>query len=109
MEKTIYDTNKIIEAYKNNEELNGYTTIFSIVEFPKALKLGLKIIYPSKEDYSLAIKLSNKLLKIGKPIPAVDILVSAIAINRKMKLITKDNHFSNVKEIFNEFDVIIEG
>ncbi|MEO2117035.1 MAG: PIN domain-containing protein [Methanocaldococcus sp.] len=109
MEKTLYDTNKLIDAYKNNEKLNGYVTIFSVIEFPKALKLGLKIVYPSKEDYSLAIKLSNKLLKIGKPIPAIDILISAIAINRKMKLITKDKHFSNVKEIFEDFDIVIEG
>ena len=108
MEKALYDTNKLIDAYKNKEKLNGYTTIFNVIEYPKALKLGLKIVYPSKGDYSLAIKLSNELLRIGKPIPAVDILISAIAINRKMKLITKDKHFSNIKEIFNEFDVKID-
>lgn len=108
MEKNLYDTNKLIELYKNEESVNGYTTILNLIEFPKALELDLKILYPSKSDFKLAIKISTDLLKIGKPIPAVDILISAIAINNGLKVITKDKHFLLVKDVMREFDFLVE-
>lgn len=45
------------------------------------------------ENYKLAIKLAVSLLKIGKPIPAVDIIIAAIALNNKLTLKTKDKIF----------------
>lgn len=108
MEKSLYDTSKLIDAYKKNENIKGYTTIFNLIEFPKALELNLTVLYPSKSDYNLALKISTELLKIGKPIPAVDIIISAIAVNNSLKLITKDKHFLFVKEVIKDFDIIIE-
>ncbi len=108
MEKNLYDTNKLIELYKKKESVSGYTTILNVIEFPKALEFNLTIIYPSKSDYRLAIKISTELLKIGKPIPAVDILISAIAINNGLRVVTLDKRFLLVKEVISEFDVLVE-
>ena len=52
-----------------------------MIEFPKALELDLVVIYPSKLDYELALKLSTELLRIGKPVPAIDAIIAAIALN----------------------------
>ena len=38
MEENLYDTSKLIDAYKKAEEISGYTTIFNLIEFPKALE-----------------------------------------------------------------------
>ena len=53
MEENIYDTNKLIDAYKNKEKLNGYTTIFNVIEFPKALLLDMIVLYPTDDDFKL--------------------------------------------------------
>ncbi len=108
MEKVLYDTSKLIDAYKKRENVRGYTTIFNIIEFPKTLELDLTVLYPSKSDYNLAIKISTELLKIGKPIPAVDAIISAIAINKGLKLVTKDRHFLFVKEVVEDFNVTVD-
>jgi len=59
MEKAIYDTSSLINAYKQRKRLTGYTTIFNIVEFPKILDFKLTVLYPLKSDYNLAIELST--------------------------------------------------
>lgn len=73
MEEILHDTGSLIKAYKQRKQLVGYTTILNVVEFPKLLELTLTVIYPSKFDYNLAIKLEKDLLRIGKPIPAIDV------------------------------------
>lgn len=108
MEKNLYDTSKLIEVYRNNEKIRGHTTIFNLIEFPKALELDLNVLYPSKSDYNLALKISTELLKIGKPIPAVDVIISAIAINNGLKILTKDKHFLFIKEVVREFEVVVD-
>lgn len=108
MEKNLYDTSKLIDAYKKNESIQGYTTVFNLIEFPKALELDLSVLYPSKSDYNLALKISTELIKIGKPIPAIDVLISAIAIKNHLKVITKDRHFLFIKEVLDDFEVIVE-
>jgi len=109
MEEILYDTGSLIKAYKKRKRLMGYTTILNVVEFPKLLELKLTVIYPSKSDYNIAIKLSKDLLKIGKPIPAIDIIVAAVALNRNMKLVTTDNHFDIIQEIKSDFEFVIEN
>ncbi|RLE48445.1 MAG: type II toxin-antitoxin system VapC family toxin [Candidatus Methanomethylicota archaeon] len=101
MEEVLYDTSYLIEEYRHGvRELDGYTTVLNIVEFPKALGIRrLKVIYPSVEDFDEAIKVSKDLLKIGKPLPAVDILIAAIALKRALTLKTRDEHFKLVKEV----------
>lgn len=108
MEKTLYDTSKLIEAYKRGEQVSGFTTIFNLIEFPKAIELNLTIIFPSRTDYNLALEISTKLLKIGKPLPAIDVVNAAIAVNNGLKFVTKDKHFLLIKEVKEEFNVFIE-
>ena len=108
MEKSLYDTSKLIDAYKRNEKIQGYSTILNIIEFPKALELDLSVLYPARADYNLALKISTELLKMGKPIPAVDAVISAIAINNNLRVVTKDRHFLFVKDVVSGFNVAIE-
>ncbi len=100
MGEALYDTNVLIELQKRGvKELKGYTTILNVIEHPKALRVkGLKIIYPDVRDYNLALMISKDLYKLGKPVPAIDLVIAAIAINRSLKLVTKDKHFKFVKE-----------
>jgi hypothetical protein len=63
MEQILYDTSSLINAYKQRKQLTGYTTILNVVEFPKLLELKLTVIYPSKSEYNLAIKLSKDLIR----------------------------------------------
>jgi len=100
MEENFYDTNILIEFIKKRQKLRGYTSILNIVEFPKALTIGgLKILFPEKEDYLLSIMVAKKLLEHGTPIPAVDIITAAIAINHNQRFVTMDKHFVAVKAI----------
>lgn len=66
------------------------------------------VIFPSREDYNLVLEMFIKLLKMGKPLPAIDVINAAIAINNNLKFITKDKHFLVMKEIKKEFNVSIE-
>ncbi len=38
-----------------------------------------------------------KLREVGKPVPAIDVLIAAICIRRDLKLLTKDKHFLYIK------------
>ncbi len=40
------------------------------------------------------------MVRRGTPVPAVDAIVAAVAINRSLKLVTKDRHFEWIKEEF---------
>ncbi|ASJ13774.1 PIN domain-containing protein [Thermococcus radiotolerans] len=102
MEKALYDTNVLIDAAKSGKPLNGYTTVLNVVEFPRALELGLTVITPSLEDYLLAIKISQAMVRKGTPVPAVDAIVAAVAMNRELTLVTKDKHFEWINEEFKE-------
>ncbi|HLB70232.1 MAG: hypothetical protein OIN88_01720 [Candidatus Methanoperedens sp.] len=105
MEESLYDTNTLIDAFKEKETIEGCTTILNIIEFPKAIELNLRVLFPSKSDYHLALIISTELLKAGKPIPAVDSVIAAVALNNKLKLVTKDKHFLMVKEVKKEFKI----
>jgi|Deesub1362A_J573_1020465.scaffolds.fasta_scaffold01020_12 hypothetical protein len=109
MEENLYDTCKLIEICKKGESVHGYTTIFNLIEFPKAAELDLKVIFPSKSDYTLALKISTELMQVGKPIPAVDAIIAAIAMNNGLKVVTKDKHFLFVKEVRGDFEVFVES
>jgi len=103
MEKIeIYDTKLIIEGK------GKITTIFNIIEYPKALKRHLEVIYPDNRDYDKAIELMTKLLKKGTPIPTIDLLIASICINHGFILRTKDKHFEKISEIEPKFKLVIE-
>ena len=105
MEESLYDTNSLIDTYREKETVDGCTTILNIIEFPKAIEFNLRVLFPSKSDYNLALIISTELLKAGKPIPAVDSVIAAVALNNRLKLVTKDKHFLMIKEIKKEFKV----
>lgn len=107
MEEVVYDTSALIDLLKTGEQVaKGFTTIFNIIEFPKALSLKeLGVIYPTVEDYDEGLKISASLLKIGKPIPAVDVLIASVCIRRGLVLLTADEHFKHIKSVRKEFKV----
>lgn len=98
MEKILHDTSSLIDEYRSGvRELKDYTTILNIIEFPKAMEIsGLNIIYPTHADYKLAIEIAKELLKAGNPVPAIDIIIAAIAINNDLILKTSNRHFRNI-------------
>ncbi len=101
METQVLDTNTLMGAK------SGLTTIFSLVEYPKAIKHEFEVLWPEKEDFILAIELMAMLYERGKPIPAIDVIISSMCINRMLELKTKDRHFSSIKEIRQDFKVAI--
>ena len=105
MEEIVYDTNLLINHLKaDKSSFIGLTTIFNVIEFPKALELKeLDVIFPAIDDYNEGLKISVALLKKGKPLPAIDILIAAMCIRRDLTLCTQDQHFTNVKSVRNDF------
>ena len=107
--KKLYDTNVIIEAVKSGEKLKGYTTILNVIEFPKALTLDLTVINPSLDDYLLSVKISQAMVEKGTPVPAVDVVVAAVALNRGLTLVSRDKHFLFIREVYPELKLQLEG
>jgi len=107
MEEVLYDTSALINLLRSGKRAaRGFTTILNILEFPKALDLKeLGIIYPTFEDYDEALEIAVSLLKIGKPLPSIDVIIAAICIRRGLVLLTSDVHFTHIKSIKTEFNV----
>jgi predicted nucleic acid-binding protein len=107
MEEVVYDTSALIGLFKSGRrDARGFTTIFNVIEFPKALDFkDLGVIYPNVEDYDEALKVSVSLLRSGKPIPAIDVLIASICIRRGLTLVTMDEHFRHVKSVRKEFKI----
>ena len=98
--KKLYDTNVIINAVKSNKKLNGYTTILNLIEFPRGAELGLIVLTPSIDDYLLALEISQTMVEQGTPVPAVDAVVAAVALNRNFTLVTRDKHFNFIQKAY---------
>ena len=111
MEEVVYDTNALINLLKSGKQTaKGFTTIFNVIEFPKALDLKeLGVIYPTVEDYDEALRISASLLSVGKPLPAIDVLIASICIRRSLLLRTADEHFRHIKSVRREFRVEVIG
>jgi hypothetical protein len=105
MEEVVYDTNLLISLLKSGKRTaKGFTTIFNIIEFPKALDLKeLGVIYPTLDDYDEGLKISASLLRKGEPLPAADMLIASICIRRGLTLQTRDKHFTRIKSVRQEF------
>jgi len=105
MEEIVYDTNKLIDAAKKgNLDLTGVTTVLNVVEFPKALEFeNLIVLYPNVDDYQESLEIAVDLLQKGTPIPAVDIMVAAMCINRNYTFSTRDAHFTVIKALRSKF------
>lgn len=110
METSLYDTNILVDRMREGAtSIQGFTTILNLIEFPKAVTLtGLDIILPGKDDYDKGFELSLLLLEAGTPIPGIDIILAAVAINRDLVLQTRDHHFEYVRKINRAFRVRIK-
>ncbi len=97
----LYDTNVLIERLRKGiSKLEGSTTTLNLIEFPKAATINnLDIVIPGKDDYDKGFELAILLLKAGKPVPAVDIVIAAITINREFVLHTMDKHFKEIQKV----------
>jgi tRNA(fMet)-specific endonuclease VapC len=101
MEEIVYDTNQLIDfSRKGKFNLTGFTTIFNVIEFPKAAEFEeLSVIYPTIEDFDESTDISLDLFRKGNPLPAVDILIAAMCIRRDLILCTKDSHFASIQSV----------
>lgn len=81
------------------------TSILNVIEYPSILDLKerLLIVYPMKGDYELALinlrKTLINLRKIGELVNVVDIILSSIAINRNMIVVTNDIDFELIRKV----------
>jgi len=81
----LFDTNSLIDSYNaNKDNIEGFTTIINIIEYPKAFDFfyKLNVLYPSGKDYNMSLFLSKELYKIGNPILTTDILLSKFVEKR---------------------------
>jgi hypothetical protein len=101
----LLDTNALIFCHKFLKKKPfkknyTYTTIFSLIEFPKAVKYGEIIIYyPNAITYKESLKYALKLRKKGTPIPTIDILIGTIAVEKNICLVTNDADFEVLKAV----------
>ncbi len=103
MEETeIFDTNLLMEGK------GTATTIFCIIEYPKALEMNLKVLWPEKADYVKAIEVMVLMFKKGTPLPAIDIIMASMCINRDLALVTKDKHFEHIQKSVPGFKLILK-
>ncbi len=101
-EDEVFDTNLLMEGK------GKLTTIFNLVEYPKALERGVEVLFPDKKDYYRAIEIMTQLYEIGKPLPALDVILASMCLNRKLTLRTKDVHFQRLADISSEFKLKIK-
>ncbi len=98
---------EIIDASLLIEKKSGFTTIFSIIEYPPAVK-DCNILFPDEDDYKKALDISWKLREVGKPVGAIDILIASMCINRTIKIVTKDRDFESIKFVEPKFKLEIK-
>ena len=108
MAENLYDSSELIEIRKAGREAEGYTTVLNLIEFPKGVELtGLRILYPTREDYDSALVWSAEMLKRGTPVPATDLIVCAICVRYGLQLVTRDHHFRQIKAAVRELGLEI--
>ncbi len=105
MEEVLYDTSALISLLKSGKrEARGFTTLLNAVGFPKALDLEkLGVLYPAVEDYDV-LKMAFFLVKIGKHVPAVNVVIAAMCLRKGLLLLTSDIHFAHIKLVRSEFN-----
>jgi hypothetical protein len=104
--ENLYDSSELIELRKAGDEAEGYTTILNLIEFPKGAELRrLKTLYPTREDFDNALVWSAQLLKQGTPVPAIDLVISAISVRLGLQLVTRDRHFKHIKSAARELNI----
>ena len=109
----LLDTNALIycrkflkqKPFKKNYT---YTTIFSLIEFPKAINYKeILVYYPNATTYKESLTYALKLRKKGTPIPTIDILIGTIAVEKNICLVTNDSDFEALKAVEPRLIIII--
>jgi len=102
----LLDTNTLIACLTKSK--NGtsfvpeqtFTTILNVIEYPPVANCDdLVVIHPSLDHYTHSLDYAIKLRIKGTPIPAIDLVIGAIAVDRKLCLVTNDAHFDYFREI----------
>ncbi|WP_297470553.1 PIN domain-containing protein [Thermococcus sp.] len=98
----VLDTNVVIERVRKREEIPEDITGVTFVEFPQIVrysKFSGNVLFPTLDDYILAHRLQEKLLKKGNPQGFADLLIASMCINRGEELITYDSDFLAIAEV----------
>jgi len=102
------EENQVIDTSILIEGKTGLTTAFNAVEYPKALeRKGVEVLWPVKDDFLSAIAIMIDLLRVGKPVPAIDVLIAATCIRRGLPFVTRDQHFEIIKSIRPDFKITL--
>jgi tRNA(fMet)-specific endonuclease VapC len=109
MEENLYDSSELIELRRAGVQAEGFTTILNLIEFPKAVELiRLGILYPTREDFDNALLWSAEMLKQGTPVPALDLVISAITVRLGLQLVTRDQHFKVIRAVVKDLRVQVK-
>jgi predicted nucleic acid-binding protein len=107
---SLLDSNIVIEHLKTKTIYSGYISNLTLVELLRgireetreAVKTELEklyiVIYLDNDAILEYCKLYNVLRKDGEIIPEFDLLIAAIAISKKIPLISKDTHFERMEK-----------
>ncbi len=106
--RRLFDTSAVIDLVINKRAsiIPGFVSVLTVVEYPPALLYAEKIVYPTKDDYALAIKWQQALRRRGSTLPAVDLIIAATAYNRSLIIVTRDRHFEKLREV--QEDLLLE-
>lgn len=118
VKKYLLDTSFLIDLMKRHQKalsthniIKGKesTSVICAYELSKysesaALAILKKDTIPfDKTDASEAASIFRKLRSDGEMIPEMDIMIAGTAINRRLTLVTRDEHFKRIKELDTEF------
>lgn len=100
----LLDTNALIRCNKLKtkpfKKNFTFTTIFSLIEFPVAAKYTeISIINPTSLHYELSLKYALMLRKKGTPIPAIDIIIGAIGVEKNFYIVSEDSDFGYFQDV----------
>lgn len=101
LSEKLFDTSAVVDLvlHKDYKVVPGAISIITIIEWPPALNYAHRILYPTKSDYAKAVELQVRLRRKGKPLPAADLIIAAMAINNDMVLVALDEHFQTIREV----------
>ncbi len=105
----LHDTSSLIKHVKSGhvfDPVEDKTTVISVIEFPKILGKEIGIIFPKSTTYELAIVLAKKLLQVGTPVKATDIIIAAIGIEKQLPLRSDDKHFELITHVDSRLTLI---
>lgn len=99
------EANEVLDTSAAIGKEEGKITLFTALEYPVSLRKFFTIILPEPHDYTKAMEIALKLSDKGQLIGAVDILISAMCLNRDVTVVTQDEDFKTVKEFYPELKI----